>query len=53
VRRTLAAHDVPVHMALDHQVSQGLYSSDSDGNLIELYVDADESLWRHGGKYRT
>jgi catechol 2,3-dioxygenase len=47
VRRALAAHDVPVHMALDHQVSQGLYVSDSDGNLIELYVDADEALWRH------
>jgi catechol 2,3-dioxygenase len=46
VQRTLAAHNVTVHMALDHRVSQGLYVSDSDGNLIELYVDADERLWR-------
>ena len=34
-------------MSLDHQVSQGIYISDPDGNLIELYVDADETLWRH------
>jgi catechol 2,3-dioxygenase len=47
VQRTLEANDVPVHMALDHHVSQGLYISDCDGNLIELYVDADETLWRH------
>jgi catechol-2,3-dioxygenase len=33
-------------MALDHHVSQGLYVSDPDGNLIELYVDADERTWR-------
>ncbi len=36
VRSTLAANDVAVHMALDHHVSQGLYISDCDGNLIEL-----------------
>ena len=46
VRRTLVAKGVPVHMELDHRVSQGLYVSDPDGNLIELYVDADERLWR-------
>jgi catechol 2,3-dioxygenase len=46
VRRTLAANNVAIHMALDHHVSQGLYVSDHDGNLIELYVDADEALWR-------
>ena len=34
-------------MSLDHRVSQGIYISDPDGNLIELYVDADEALWRH------
>ncbi len=37
---------VGVHMALDHRVSQGVYVSDPDGNLIELYVDADPQLWR-------
>jgi catechol 2,3-dioxygenase len=46
VRRILDASNVVVHMALDHHVSQGLYVSDYDGNLIELYVDADERLWR-------
>ena len=46
VRRTLAARGVEVHMQLDHRVSQGLYVSDCDGNLIELYVDADERVWR-------
>ncbi len=46
VQRVLASSDVEVHMALDHHVSQGLYVSDPDGNLIELYVDADEDVWR-------
>ena len=47
VRRTLAAAGVAIHMELDHRVSQGVYVSDCDGNLIELYVDADERVWRH------
>jgi catechol 2,3-dioxygenase len=38
---------IVVHMSLDHRVSQGIYVCDPDGNLIELYVDADEMLWRH------
>jgi catechol 2,3-dioxygenase len=46
VRSALEAKNVPVHMALDHHVSQGLYVTDYDGNLIELYVDADEHVWR-------
>lgn len=44
-KRVLDDDGVAVHMALDHRVSQGLYVSDPDGNLIELYVDADEELW--------
>jgi catechol 2,3-dioxygenase len=47
VKRALAAAGVVVHMSLDHRVSQGIYISDPDQNLIELYVDADERLWRH------
>jgi catechol 2,3-dioxygenase len=31
----------------DHTVSQSLYLKDPDGNEVELYVDADESLWRN------
>jgi catechol 2,3-dioxygenase len=45
-RSELAAAGVVVHMALDHKVSQGLYITDPDGNLIELYVDAPEQAWR-------
>ena len=45
-RSALEARAIPVHMTLDHRVSQGLYVSDPDGNLIELYVDADEEIWR-------
>jgi catechol 2,3-dioxygenase len=38
---------VAVHVVLDHHVSQGLYVSDPDGNLLELYVDADPDVWRN------
>jgi catechol 2,3-dioxygenase len=30
----------------DHTVSQSLYVLDPDGNEVELYVDADEVIWR-------
>jgi catechol 2,3-dioxygenase len=30
----------------DHTVSQSLYLHDSDGNEVEVYVDADESVWK-------
>jgi catechol 2,3-dioxygenase len=30
----------------DHTVSQSLYLHDPDGNEVELYVDADESVWK-------
>jgi catechol 2,3-dioxygenase len=30
----------------DHTVTQSLYVRDPDGNEVELYVDADESLWK-------
>ena len=30
----------------DHTVSQSLYLRDPDGNEVELYVDADESVWK-------
>jgi catechol 2,3-dioxygenase len=47
VKQALAAKGIVVHMSLDHRVSQGIYISDPDGNLIELYVDADETVWRN------
>jgi len=46
-KQALTDEGIVVHMFLDHRVSQGIYISDPDGNLIELYVDADEGLWRH------
>ena len=30
----------------DHTVSQSIYILDPDGNEVEVYVDADPSLWR-------
>lgn len=30
----------------DHTVSQSLYLRDPDGNEVELYVDADEAIWK-------
>jgi catechol 2,3-dioxygenase len=30
----------------DHRVSQSIYLSDPDGHGLELYVDADPSVWR-------
>jgi catechol 2,3-dioxygenase len=35
---------------LGHAVSQSLYLADPDGNEVELYVDADEALWRNEPK---
>ena len=32
--------------ASDHQVSQSLYISDPDGNMVELYVDTDPAVWK-------
>jgi len=45
-KRHVEAHGTQVHMVLDHRVSQGMYISDPDGNLLELYVDADDAVWR-------
>ena len=37
--------DVPITGMRDHTVSQSLYLTDPDGNEVELYVDADPTLW--------
>ncbi len=34
----------------DHTVSQSLYLHDPDGNEIELYVDADPTIWQNNPK---
>lgn len=42
----LAAHGITNIRVRDHVVSQSIYIEDPDGNNIELYVDADPSIWR-------
>jgi catechol 2,3-dioxygenase len=37
---------VTITGASDHTVSQSLYLLDPDGNEVELYVDADPSIWK-------
>jgi catechol 2,3-dioxygenase len=46
VKKDLDSNEVPIHVVLDHRVSQGIYVSDPDGNFVELYVDADPAIWR-------
>lgn len=45
-KRNLEQHEVPLLGTSDHGVSQSLYIQDPDGIEIELYVDADPSVWR-------
>lgn len=45
-KRELEEAGVAIDGMSDHMVSQSLYLHDPDGNEVELYVDADESLWK-------
>ncbi len=45
-KRELERAGVPIEGTSDHTVSQSLYLRDPDGNEVELYVDADESIWK-------
>lgn len=45
-RAHLEARGVRIAGVSDHRVSQSIYFSDPDGNGLELYVDADPSVWR-------
>jgi len=42
----LEASGIPDVRLRDHRVSQSLYLEDPDGHGLELYVDADPSIWR-------
>jgi catechol 2,3-dioxygenase len=44
-RAHLEAHGVAGLRLRDHRVSQSIYLADPDGHGIELYVDADPSIW--------
>jgi catechol-2,3-dioxygenase len=45
-RAHLEAHGIVDMRIRDHVVSQSIYVTDPDGNMVELYVDADPSTWR-------
>ncbi|UVT15209.1 MAG: VOC family protein [Nitrospira sp.] len=46
-KRDLEQAGIQIDGMSDHTVSQSLYLKDPDGNEVELYVDADESVWRN------
>ena len=46
-KRELEQAGVAIDGMSDHTVSQSLYLRDPDGNEVELYVDADESIWKN------
>ncbi len=45
-RDHLTAKGIRIERIVDHHVSQSLYLRDPDDNTIELYVDADPSVWQ-------
>lgn len=45
-RSELERAGIEIEGMSDHTVSQSLYLKDPDGNEVELYVDADPSIWR-------
>lgn len=46
-KRELEQAGISISGMSDHTVSQSLYLKDPDGNEVELYVDADESVWKN------
>ncbi|MBX3301437.1 MAG: VOC family protein [Nitrospira sp.] len=46
-KRELEQAGISIDGMSDHTVSQSLYLKDPDGNEVELYVDADKSVWRN------
>lgn len=45
MRGWLIAHEAGPHQTIEHCVCQSLLVCDPDGNLIELYADADPAIW--------
>ena len=41
----LEAHGYTKLRLTDHRVSQSIYLDDPDGNMVELFVDADPAIW--------
>ncbi|MHB8482683.1 MAG: VOC family protein [Nitrospiria bacterium] len=46
-KKELEEAKVPITGMSDHTVSQSIYILDPDGNEVEVYVDADPSLWQN------
>jgi len=46
-KRELGRSAVTIDGMSDHTVSQSLYLRDPDDNEVELYVDADELVWKN------
>ena len=46
-KQELEAAGVRIVGSSDHTVSQSLYVMDPDDNEVEVYVDADEAIWRN------
>lgn len=45
-RTHLQAHGINDLRVRDHDVSQSIYFADPDGNMLEVFVDADPAIWR-------
>jgi len=45
-KKELEQAGVEISGMSDHTVSQSLYLHDPDGNEVEIYVDADEAIWK-------
>ena len=46
-KRDLERAGITIDGMSDHTVSQSLYLQDPDSNEVEVYVDADESVWKN------
>ena len=46
-KRELEQAGIAIDGMSDHTVSQSLYLKDPDGTDVDLYVDADESVWKN------
>ena len=46
-KRELEQAGISIDGMSDHTVSESLYLKDPRGNEVELYVDADESIWKN------
>ena len=49
-KQWLERKGITITGSADHTVSKSLYITDPDGIEIELYVDADQSVWKNNRK---